>query len=108
MAPTPLGGWQASEAYGPTRNTGCRQNQYPFPHVPPSQYLVNGDILTAYDDEHNTKLETYTTGLHDGSKYTTTLPPSYTFTAEQAVCVYDEETGVFWAAHAPKDKDGAV
>ena len=24
MAPTPPGGWQASEAYGPTRNTGSR------------------------------------------------------------------------------------
>ena len=70
--------------------------------------MVNGDILAAYDDEHNTKLEAYTVGLHDGSNYTTTMPTTHTFTAEQAVCVYDVETKGFWVTPAPKDKDGVV
>ena len=70
--------------YGLARSTE-RRNPYPFPAVPPSQYLVNGDILAAYDDEHNTKLEAYTVGLHDGSSYTAPAPTTHTFTAEQAV-----------------------
>ena len=41
VAPTPLGGWQASEAYGPTRNTGNRQNRYLFPHVTPMNITQN-------------------------------------------------------------------
>ena len=69
---------------------------------------MNGDILAVHDGEHNSKLETYLTGLHDGSQYTTTIPPSYTYTSAQAVCVFDEEAGVFWVALAPKDKDGVV
>ena len=76
--------------------------------MPPSQYLVNGDVLAAYDDEHNTKLEAYTVGMHDGNTYTTPVPTSHTYTAEQAACVYDVETKVFWVAPAPKDKDGVV
>ena len=52
-APTPPGGWQATETYGPARSTE-RRNPYPFPAVPPSQYLVNGDVLAASNDEHNT------------------------------------------------------
>ena len=31
-----------------------------------------------------------------------------TYTADQAVCVYDVETKVFWVTPAPKDKDGVV
>ena len=77
-APTPLGGWQASESYGPSRTTNDRQSQYHFPHVLASQYLVNGDILAVHD-EHNSKQETYLTGLHDDSQYTTNIPPSYTY-----------------------------
>ena len=34
------------------------------------------------------------------------MPPTHTFTAEQAVCVYDVETKGFWVTPAPKDKDG--
>ena len=48
-APTPLGGWQASESYGPSQTTNDRQNPYSFPHVLASQYLVNGDILALHD-----------------------------------------------------------
>ena len=86
-APTPPGGWQASGACGPATSSTERRNPYPYPAVPPSQYLVNGDVLAAYDDEHNTKLEAYTVGLHDGNNYTTPVSTPHTFTSEQAVCV---------------------
>ena len=109
--PTPPGGWQASGSSGPTsaQVTPERRNPYPFPAVPPSQYLVNGDVLAAYDDEHNNKLEAYTVGMHDGTNYTTpTIPPNHAYTVDHAVCVYDVETRVFWVTPAPKDKDGVV
>ena len=38
----------------------------------------------------------------------TPVTTTHTFTAEQAVCVYDVETKVFWVTPAPKDKDGVV
>ena len=71
--PTPPGGWQASSSYGPAQAAPERRTPtpYPFQAVPPSQYLVNGDVLAAYDDEHNNKLEAYTVGMHDGTNYTT-------------------------------------
>ena len=94
----PPGGWQASGTSA--TGTPIRSTPYPFPYVPPSQYLA---VLEEEPDEYDSKLEVFVASADKES-----CAVKATFTAVNAVAYFDLETRAFWVAPAPKDKSGVV